>query len=503
MAKEQKITVHVPYGNREFEIELNVVELSLDDGRIIQHFEVPDALRGRGPVFELGRTYMKERRIPKALEAGKISADQAKMIEGLIDSHDSMPKRDRRLARNVMHTMDRDESGSKTSAEADRRASERFRRLSTGYQKRRQSELKDAKVQDVCGKAFTGLEVDCVGRIREFDYPWLVPMKDLDRKVEAENRLRTPDLSEADRAAAQKVIDEYWEKLDDNYDAYYALRDKLLMSSSSPDDLGRKIDNLRKAKTAWEGKPFARMMATEHTDFYVSQPYHYGMQLIALQLQCEGRFVDGPSLAFYRFMHEPHEYLSRIVPAAHPVYYLFLQSGFFREALVEFGAERISPDSAPSVETALKFCSATLAVVETYSEEVHKERGRDMKRQGKRHGEFSFDESRGTVETGSGGAKRGAEHHEVERYYRQEQMKPGPAVSEEQVREKFPNGTDARDVIVYLRANGILGFAKTKVNDLAREFDCDRRTIQRWKNRGQQLIHNKGQEHGVNLADLL
>jgi len=268
------------------------------------------------------------------------------------------------------------------------------------------------------------------------------------------------------------------------------------------------VDRLRKSKGHPELKGVARLLRTENIDMARYRPYFHGMQHVRIELIRTDELSDPPSRAFFNFMHSPSDMLSGIVPAAHSIYSLFLQSESFRETLAAFANENIGGPRGKELEIVCALYGSILAVTETYSLAIHKIRGEDLVQHGKaarpvsvrkgggsttgatsRSVDLSFNEDLGADEVGPDAPQHRVgiteeEKKRPERDRRREQRE-GLELLEEQDVEKLFGPEAARRVLAYLKSKGLCGHPQASITELAQEHGLDKTTMYRWVNAAQ------------------
>ena len=500
----QNIEVGVQYGGEVYPVKARVIELPVPDGSVITHFEIDGAGTHKGVVFELGRRLVRDS-LQRATEEGRIAREKAEELMAIAEARAGLPRRGRRLIRQPLFPKLRGPDPTQLSQEADIKAAargEQFLRLCFGHSAGRNPDWNDMPA----GKLLRWcLEVECVVLLRETDHLWLLTTDERVRRIKAQEVLLDEGASSAEKETAGKVLQESERNLDDRYRQYYTLRKELMTGGLSDEQLLRRVDNLRKSKTHPEHKNMARLLKTDNEDMCDYRPYFGAMDLVRQELVRHGYLGDYPSLSFYVFLHRPHEFLSGIVPALHPLYHLFLQSLSFRAAVAQYASENLNGKGAKSPRTVCNLYGAILAIVETYAEAVHVQRAKDSDRSGKvqhRRGsdliaESSFDESWGTAVPGQNGPHRPLGGTEEDRKRAERNMlkdfnQSPPAIDIDTLRQHFNEGA-AKKIDVCLRRN------KESVQQLAEEYGCDRITIWRWCKEAKKLLRQKGREAGINL----
>jgi len=367
---------------------------------------------------------------------------------------------------------------------------------------------------------YTALEADVTKHIREAAYFWIATENDLREWNKARSITQREDALAGEKARAEEAVRRLDERIDRHYQQYYSMRRHLMRRDLTDEQLHRATDNLRKSKTRPEYKSMVRQLKDEQIDMGLYRPYFHAMDFVKWELERQGLLSGQPSVAFFRFMHRPHEFLDGTVPALHSLYSPFLRSQFFRDAIAGYGSEDAKNIEGKPIEAVCDYYGAILAVVMSYAERVawlrsadyaqtekakHRREIRQVDTDGQVKSmpvsvpERSFEEDRGTAERGSSGQRGylGIEDHEerkAERNLRKDMDPSDPMVSEDDIQVLFDETNDARDVLVYLRRSGKGGHQKTSVSDLVREYGRNRRTIWRWCTRGKKLCLEKGAE---------
>jgi len=501
------IDVQLDHNGESYRIRVRLIPLPLPGGSEMVHFEAVDAGDLDGPLYRLGRKVLLDRLRARAAN-GDMSPELVQEFEGLVRNRQALPKRGRRIARQVLPSRFTDADATKLSLKLDRKAAHRaaqFKGICTRF---RDGEYPELNVMTVGELLLLVLEEHAVELIRETDYVSLLTPDERVERKRARAILRDERAAPEQRAWAEEAYERSERTLDERYEAYYALRRQLMRRAMPPFEVQRLVDNLRKSKRRPELKGMARLLKTDNVDVDCYLPYNAAMVLVCKELRARGYLADLPSQGVCAFMDWPHEYLSGIVPALHPIGALLLQSERFREAVATHATENIDGRGAKSPDTVCDLYGAVLAAVEVYAEEVQELRAKDMMRAGKvvhRHGgesrtEVSFEESRGTADSPRhpvSGAEETRKQAELD--LRREALSGPPLVTDEDIAAKF--GEDAEDVKTYFRREGRGGRIRTGAEDLAAEYGVHRATIWRRAQRGKMVWERKVAETKLSTTD--
>ena len=505
-----KTVINIQYAGATYAIELCRVELRLPDGSVVTHFEAVDARWKSSPLFVLGMRLF-ETRVQEVKRIRGIGPEVADEILAIAKAAGKLPAWGRRIDKQVLPPQDRTPAPTRLSAKADENAEDyasQYEEICRCHTRGEYSSFKGMTAGEFLRLV---LEVDTVRFLRELASPSLITVDEREKQKLAREVLSNPSASAEAESNAHRQLSAIGTALDEHYAHYYQTRRKLMTSDVSDEEVRKKIDRLRKSKSHPERKGVVRLLKTENIDMARYRPYFQAMRLVQQELVARGELRDPPSRAFYEFMHHPSEVLSGIVPAVHAMYWLFLQSQFFRNALAVFAREKLGGDPrGKNLESVCALYGAILAIVEVYAVEALKLRGGDLARprrpktkRSESTRDYSFDEALGTEEVGGNARRRrggvpDGEKNRSERDHRSLQCESKLFVSEEKVRRFFTE-SEAPKVMVYMRASG-WGQPKTKVTELAREHNCDRKTIYRWGKEGEELLRERGPKEGSKRA---
>jgi len=497
--------VTVPYGGEAYEIGLRRMELALKDGATMVHFQVVDIGELDAPLFELGRRVLLDS-LHAAEEKGEVDAALVKEVEGLIEHRQALPKKGRRIGRQVLPSWFRDTDPTKLSVEVDKRAA----RMAQGFKNAYGSFIGGGypKLKDMTAGEFldVALEMLVAQLLREVDYYSLLMPEERVERTQALAKLRDEKAGAEEKERARQAYEQSEQTLDERYAEYYELRRELMALGVPPCEVRRRVENLRKSKRRPELKGVVRLLNTENMDVDCYRAYNEAMVMVSKKLRARGQLDDLPSQGLFAFMHWPHAFLSGIVPALHPIGPLLLQSKRFREAVAAHAQENLDGQGGKSPETICNLYGVILAAAEVYAGEVHELRGKDMMRAGKvkhQHGgrttrEASFAEDPWNVDEYASGAGGGrAAGQSADRDMGRGALDNRPLIMDEDIAQQF--GEDAKYVEAYLDREGLGGRSPQSVTDLARLRRVHRTTIWRWARRGKEILEQKGAELGLSV----
>ena len=375
MKTNDNLTVKVEYGGEDYDIELVPIEFQLEDGSVIRHFQAPGASAWRGPIFQLGQKVFEDA-VRQQVKNGRITQELAQQILTVSKAERGLPRRGRRIYKQIMAKADRTPALTYLSKLADDRAPQYVEYFEEYLQKFGRGESADLQIEP---RKFlpTLLEMEVMRRIREVDYPWVTCVNDLTERNRAWEALNDEGVSEQDKQQAKEVLKEFECKFDRQYEEYYRTHSRIAAEDLSDEERMKEIDNLRKSKNHPVHKSIVRLLKTENIAAAFYMPYDYGMRYVRATLEGMGYLTSHEDMAFYKFMHEAKEFLSGIVPAIHPMGCLFLQSSFFRRAVAEFGLENLNGRGGKSPTTVCRLYGSILSIVEIYAEQAHSLRERD------------------------------------------------------------------------------------------------------------------------------
>jgi hypothetical protein len=410
--KPRSVTINLDHDGRSYAIRLKRYDLPLPGGSFISHYEALDATSGRGVLFDLGNQLLKDSIDTSAAVEGasREAAQRAIVMAGL---KDALPVRGRVLDRQVLRRVDRSATPTQLSSFADRLGRHYASEYLDVYRRHKRGEYVRDKGMDPGKFLHIQLEKNLVRHMREIEYRFLETPQEHSARMELGSVLSNPAASDHEKRAAQESLDRIELELVARYQQYREKLEELLSGKLTAEEVRLEVDRLRKAKNKSDRQAFARLLGTLSINASRYWPHSHAMQLVKKHLQARGKLKDVPSLAFYKFMHEPSELLSGIVPAAHGIGWLFVQSEFFRSALAAFSLQRIEGPRGKTVRNACNLYGAILGIAATYATRVHLRRAEDAHRLGKtsrppserigaagRAPDLSFEEDLGTFEVG-------------------------------------------------------------------------------------------------------
>jgi hypothetical protein len=485
-----------------YQAKVKRIELKLKKGQILTHWEPNWSRRPNDRLIAFGRELSKDVAIQKKRQ-GEISEARLNSYIAAIASDAGLPDKGRRITRTFspIQTGKRDfQSPFEKVEKRAYRLKERFNRL---YIKFRDGEIPNFSPCEWQADDFmrTILRLEVSRILRELNYPDLLTAEERRRKQEAFNTKHDPESTSSEKKKADDELKDINEKLDNRYSRYSDIREQIFSQRVSPEDVKKEIARLRKSKAHPEYKNIVRLLRTESLNLSFYQSYWHVMEAIKEKLIDRAELQDAPSRGFYKFMHSVSDLLDGIVPAAHPSYCLFRDSKAFRNALAKYSSEKLNNDPRGKlVETVCELYGSILAIIQAYSEEIHKVRTEEAQPTNKGKERHSATQRSG----GEGSQKHKAFLEEAQNGKLHEESTPNlrqnaietPVISESEFKEKFGDEMGTK-VYVYLRKEGKVGHAQTTAKVLAEEYEVSERTIYRWVKDGKEKVKNLEGESGL------
>lgn len=243
MKTNDNLTVKVEYGGEDYHVELVPIEFQLEDGSVIRHFQAPGASAWRGPIFQLGQKVFEDA-VRQQVKNGRITQELAQQILTVSKAERGLPRRGRRIYKQIMAKADRTPALTYLSKLADDRAPQYVEYFEEYLQKFGRGEFADLQIEP---RKFlpTLLEMEVMRRIREVDYPWVTCVNDLTERNRAWEALNDEGVSEQDKQQAKEVLKEFECKFDRQYEEYYRTHSRIAAEDLSDEERMGRVNNLQ------------------------------------------------------------------------------------------------------------------------------------------------------------------------------------------------------------------------------------------------------------------